>query len=248
MHPSTSPPIKDQYALITGAGSGIGRAVAHALARNGVHLYLVGRRADALRIVAAELHDAGIRVETISCDLAQDAAVESLVERCRESIRRLDMLIHCAGAISLADLAAVSPAELDTHYRVNVRAPVLLTQALLAQIKAARGQIAFVNSSLGVRTKERAGAYAASKHALKAVADTLRMEVNAEGVRVLSIFPGNTATPMQERLCREQGTPYAPEAMLQPDDVAAALVDALRLPRTAELTDLHIRPALKAPR
>lgn len=142
-------------------------------------------------------------------------------------------------------LAEVSLADFDRHYRVNVRAPLLLTQLLLPLLRAARGQIVFINSSLGVRTKERAGAYAASKHALKALADTLRMEVNADGIRVLSVFPGNTATPMQAQICQALGQPYEPAHLLQPDDVAVAVRDALTLAPTAELTDLHIRPARK---
>lgn len=159
----------------------------------------------------------------------------------------LDVLIHAAGVIALSPLATVSPAEMDRHYRINVRAPLLLTQSLLPLLRSATGQIVFINSSVGVRSKEQTGAYAASKHALKAVADTFRMELNADGIRVLSVFPGNTATPMQQQICATLGKSYAPQAMLQPDDVALAVVDALLMPRTAEITDIHLRPALKPP-
>lgn len=154
-------------------------------------------------------------------------------------------MIHGAGVISLAPLATVAPAEMDRHYRINVRAPLLLTQLLLPLLRASRGQIVFINSSVGVRCKELTGAYAASKHALKAVADTLRMELNASGIRVLSVYPGNTATPMQRQICKTLGKSYAPEAMLQPDDIALAVINALAVPRTAEVTDIHIRPAQK---
>jgi NADP-dependent 3-hydroxy acid dehydrogenase YdfG len=84
--------------------------------------------------------------------------------------------------------------------------------------------------------------YAASKHALRALADGLRDEVNKKGVRVITVFPGRTATPMQEAVHRYEGRPYDAERFLQPEDVAAAAVNALALPRTAEVTDLHIRP------
>jgi NADP-dependent 3-hydroxy acid dehydrogenase YdfG len=100
-----------------------------------------------------------------------------------------------------------------------------------------------VNSGSGFHPA-RAGwvAYAASKHALRAVADGLRDEVHARGVRVISVFPGRTATPMQEEVQRYEGNDYDPERFLQPDDVAAAVLNALALPRTAEITDLHVRP------
>jgi short-subunit dehydrogenase len=246
MQTLSQPSIRHQRALVTGAGSGIGRALALRLARAGADLCLVGRRKETLQAVGRELAQGGTAIEVIACDLAQNSAVMELAANL-VSIGRLDILIHCAGVITLADLATVTPEDLDLHYRVHVRAPLVLTQALLPSLRAARGQIVFVNSSLGVRTKERAGAYAASKHALKAIADTLRMEINASGVRVLSVFPGTTATPMQERISKALGTRYLPGSMLQPDDVAAAVVDALRLPGTAEVTDLHVRPATKPP-
>jgi NADP-dependent 3-hydroxy acid dehydrogenase YdfG len=103
--------------------------------------------------------------------------------------------------------------------------------------------VVFVNSSAGFHPA-RAGwaAYSASKHALRALADGLRDEVNRQGVRVITIFPGRTATAMQEEVHRYEGRDYDPERFLQPRDVAAAVLSSLALPRTAEVTDLHIRP------
>lgn len=238
-------PLQGKRALITGAGSGIGRAVARALAAAGVHLCVAGRTASKLESLRAELGSFPITVHAALCDLDQEDDVRRIRRHVESHFQSLDILIHSAGVIEMGLLAEVSPAEFDRHYRVNVRAPLLLTQTLLPLLRAARGQIVFINSSLGVRTKERAGAYAASKHALKALADTLRMEINATGIRVLSVFPGNTATPMQAQLSRALDQQYEPQQMLQPDDVAAAIRDTLALPPTAELTDLHIRPARK---
>lgn len=228
-------------ALVTGAAGGIGCAVALRLAACGASVFALGRNAVRLGSLNAHLPHATADVRAIVCDLADDEAVLSL----RERFERLDILVHSAGFIRMAPLESVAIADFDRQYRVNARAPLLLTQALLPLLRAARGQIVFVNSSVGVRTKEQAGAYAASKHALKAIADTWRMEINASGVRVISVFPGNTATAMQEQLCREQGKTYDPTAMLQPEDVATAVLDALLLPANAEVTDIHIRPARK---
>ena len=90
------------------------------------------------------------------------------------------------------------------------------------------------------------GGYAAIQHALKAVADSLRDEVNEDGVRVISVMAGTTATTRQERLHRVHQKPYRPERLLQAEDVARAACDALAMPRTAELTDVYIRPMLKS--
>lgn len=130
---------------------------------------------------------------------------------------------------------------MDLLYRVNVAAPRLLTSLLLPSLKRAGGDIVFINSSLGVRAKAGAASYAASKHALRALADAVRQEVNERGIRVLSVYPGKTATPMQEALCRAQGVPYEPEKLLQPEDIARILLSAVTLQRTAEVTDIQIR-------
>lgn len=240
-------PLVERTAVVTGATSGIGRALASELSRHGAKVCMLGRSAEKLARARDELAAARTTVQSRFCDLDKDNDVERLgseVERLFGG--RLDLLIHCAGTLAVAPLAAVSMADFDAHYRINVRAPLLLTQTLLPLLKAARGQLVFVNSSLGTRIKEGAGAYAASKHALKAVADTLRAELEESGVRVLSAFPGNTATAMQQQACREFGRPYRPETMLQPEDVATAIVNALVLPPNAALTELHILPARRA--
>jgi NADP-dependent 3-hydroxy acid dehydrogenase YdfG len=104
----------------------------------------------------------------------------------------------------------------------------------------------FINSSAGLGAKAGVGQYAASKHALKAIADSLRAEVNALGLRVLSVFPGRTASPMQAAVHALEGKAYHPESLLQPQDVAAVVLNALSLPRSAEVTDISIRPLVKS--
>jgi NADP-dependent 3-hydroxy acid dehydrogenase YdfG len=105
-----------------------------------------------------------------------------------------------------------------------------------------RGQIVFINSSVGLRARAGVGQYAATKHALKALADSLREEVNASGVRVISVYPGQTASPMQADLYEAAQKIYTPERLLQASDVAEVVVCALSLPRSAEVTDIALRP------
>jgi short-subunit dehydrogenase len=140
----------------------------------------------------------------------------------------------------------VAPVEdFDQQYRINVRAPYVLTQALLPMLRSRPGQIVFINSSVGLRAKANVGQYAATKHALKAIADSLRDEVNKEGIRVLSVFLGRTATPMQAAIHEMEGRAYHAERLMQSDDVAAMVINALNLPRSAEVTDISIRPLRK---
>jgi NAD(P)-dependent dehydrogenase (short-subunit alcohol dehydrogenase family) len=232
-------------AIVTGASQGIGRAIALELHRRGARVGLVARSQDALE---KTVEAAGPNTVAWPADLAEEGAAEALVSLAASRWGRLDLLVHCAGAIHKGTMEEATLDQLDRLYRVNVRAPYALTQAALPMIKAARGQIAFVNSSItrAAKTGGR-GQFAATQHALKAIADSLRDEVNRDGVRVVSIHPGTTATPRQAALHADAGADYAPDRLLQPEDVAAALCDALSLPATAEVTDIHLRQMLPSP-
>ena len=120
------------------------------------------------------------------------------------------------------------------------------TQRLLPLLKKPRGQVVFINSSAGLTARANTGQFSATQHAFKALADALRDEVNADGVRVLSVFPGRTATPRIESLHDKEGRPYQPGLLLQPEDVASVVTNALALPWTAEVTNISIRPMQKS--
>jgi NADP-dependent 3-hydroxy acid dehydrogenase YdfG len=140
-------------------------------------------------------------------------------------------------------MAQASVDDLDRQYAINVRAPYVLTQRLLPRLIANRGQVVFINSSVGLAVKRpEVGQYAATKHALRAMADSLREEVNQKGVRVLTVYLGRTATPMQCSIFQKERRVYRPETLLQPLDVASVVVNALSLPHTVEVTDISIRP------
>jgi NADP-dependent 3-hydroxy acid dehydrogenase YdfG len=113
-------------------------------------------------------------------------------------------------------------------------------------LKKPRGQIVFINSSAGLNARLNIGHYSATKHAFKALADSLREEVNPDGVRVLSVFPGRTATPLMSSLYAKDELPYEPQTLLQPEDVASVVINALSLPWTAEVTNISIRPMQKS--
>ena len=228
-------------AVVTGASSGIGRALALALASRGAHLHLCGRSDERLQHVAERATSKGSEVSVHSVDLADPHALSDWpLPRDLES---LDLLAHCAGALALGSIADTAASDLEILWRVNVRAPILLTRSFLPALRARSGRVVLVNSTAGRTVPPGAVAYAASKHALRAFADGLRAEEGPNGVRVLSVFPGRTATPMQEDVVAWEGGAYRPDDLLQPEDVARAIVDALELPETADLTELTLRPA-----
>jgi len=131
-------------------------------------------------------------------------------------------------------------------YRSNLRAHYALTQALLPMLRKRPGQIVFINSSAGLRSPANVGQFSATQHALRAVADSLRDEVNSDGIRVLSVYPGRTATPRMAALFEKEGRPYRGEFLMQPEDIAAMVIHTLCLPRTAEVTDISMRPLMKS--
>lgn len=237
---------KNQVAVITGAGSGIGRSLALQFAAQQAKLCLVGRNLYKLEEVAQLAQKTSPQVSTYQLDISEDEDIKTLKELTEKDFGDIDLLVHSAGIISFGELRNTSVVELDRQYRTNVRAPYLLTQTFLPSLISQQGQIIFINSSAIYSVKAGGGQYAASKQALKAIADSLRAEVNSLGVRVVSIYPGRTASPMQEEIYKTEGREYNPERLLQPEDVASTIISALSLPRTAEVTDINIRPFLKA--
>jgi NAD(P)-dependent dehydrogenase (short-subunit alcohol dehydrogenase family) len=239
--------VTDRTALVTGAGSGIGRAIAVALAAEGMTIVLAGRRVDGLRATATAVGERRGRAIVASIDLASDADLETLTSQVRSAGGgMLHVLVHAAATHVRGAVDELSSDELDQTIRVNLRAPMLLTRLVLPMLRAAPGDVVFVNSSAALSSPSSSAAYAASKAALRSAADSIRQRVNEDGIRVVSIFPGRTATGMQEAMFRDEGRPYRPELLLQPDDVAAAIISVLALPRTAEVTEVHLRPAIKS--
>lgn len=231
--------------VLAGATGAIGGAVARLLAAEGASLVLLGRDDARLRATAAELAGGAGEIRTVAGDLTEAAAIDAAGAEAESLGAGVDLLVHAAGAFRAGSFET-APAD-DLHYQlaVNVHAPYLLTRRLLPGLRRGRGLVAFVNSTAGLSAGAGSAAYAASKHALRALADALRAEANPDGVRVLSVYPGRTRSRMQEEVCRSLGQRYDAERFLDPGDVASAIVEAAALPPAAEMVDLRLRPAAK---
>lgn len=229
---------------MTGASSGVGRSIALALAREGATVALVARREVELEMVAQAAREAGGDARSYPADLAEDGQIAALVEQL-QAFPGIDVLVHSAGTFARGAVMEAPVEDLDRQYRINVRAAYQMTRHLLPGLRRRQGQVVFINSSAGLSARQHVSQYASTKHALKALADSLRDEVNADGIRVLSVFLGRTATPLQAAIHEMEGRPYRPERLVQPEDVATVVLSALCLPRTAEVTDISIRPLAK---
>jgi NADP-dependent 3-hydroxy acid dehydrogenase YdfG len=221
-------------AQITGASRGIGAAVARDLATD--HDLLVGGRdAGALAALAAELPGATAWPVELTDDRALAAAAAG--------ITRLDVLVHSAGIGLLGTVAETPASTWRRQFEVNVVAVAELTRLLLPALRAARGRVVLVNSGAGRTARAGWASYAASKFALRALADALRAEEEGNGVRVTSVHPGRTDTGMQRDVVRQEGEQYRPQEYLRAESVAAAVAHAVRAPRDAEVTEVVVRPA-----
>ncbi|RII15608.1 putative oxidoreductase [Streptomyces sp. YIM 130001] len=227
--------------VITGAGSGIGAAVARRLHARGDELVLLARDAGRAKELAAALPGA----RTLVGDLAEPERLSWAFSH-QPMPERVDSLLHIAGIVDLGAVGDLTPKVWRAQLDVNLVAPAELTRHLLPQLRLSQGQVIFVNSGAGLAAHADWSAYAASKHGLKALADALREEEQGAGVRVTSVYPGRTASPMQAKVHQQEGKEYDAAAWIDPESVATTVLSALDLPRDAAVHDLTVRPGRRA--
>ncbi|MFJ4437336.1 SDR family oxidoreductase [Streptomyces sp. NPDC088923] len=223
--------------VITGAGSGIGAAVARRLHARGEDLVLLARDAGRAKEFAAAFPGA----RTLVGDLAEPDRLSWAFSH-QTLPERVDALLHIAGVVDLGTVGELSLKSWRQQIDVNLLAPAELTRLFLPQLRTARGQVLFVNSGAGLSASPQWAAYAASKHGLKALADSLRAEEKENGVRVTTVYPGRTTSPMQAKVHQQEGKEYDATAWIDPESVATTILTALDLPRDAVVTDLMVRP------
>lgn len=227
--------------LITGASSGIGRAVALELAQPNIELILTGRNLPALKDVSERAVVKGASVSNHYLELSSEKHVIAFGEQIASETAHLDAIVNNAAVIKLGNIVSSEIADLDWHYAVNLKSPLILVKCLARSVRQARGQFIFINSVAGLVARKGAGFYAATKHGLKAVADSLREEVHGDGVTVLSVFLGRANTPMQERVLKMENTTADLSAFLQPAYAAKLIAQAMKRCKSGEIANLTIR-------
>ncbi|MFG3339012.1 SDR family oxidoreductase [Glycomyces sp. NPDC048151] len=218
--------------LVTGAGRGLGRTLAEQLSARGDKVIAHARSESALDGVP---HD-----RKLVFDLADPASVADAVAAL--GLEQLDGVIHNAGIAHIGAIADQSLELWEQTLTINVTAPAELTRALLPALRAARGHVVFVNSGAGISAGPKWGSYAASKHALRALADSLRAEEQPNGLRVTSVYPSHFATDMQRSVREQYGAEYDPSRATSPESIAASIVGLLNTPEDVVVNELRVEP------
>lgn len=232
--------LKDQVAIVTGAGRGIGRAVALAFSREGATVALAARTVSELETVATQIKSRAGRALVVPTDVASETSVAALVEKVLADFKKVDILLTAAGVATFSPLVETKPEEWDRMLAVNLRGVFLSCRAVLPlMMTQRRGTIINIVSVAAKRAIPGNAAYAASKHAVLGLTQVLAEEMRSHGIRVGALCPGAVDTPLWDSV------PNAPERsrMLRPEDVAEAALLMASLPPGASLEDVTLLPA-----
>jgi 3-oxoacyl-[acyl-carrier protein] reductase len=230
--------LRDRTAIVTGAGKGIGRAIAHALAAEGVRVGLLARTRADLERVAREIGDAGGAASIATADVADRAAAESAVASLRAELGPIDILINNAGVAQFGGVLDMDPDAWERMLRVNVLGTYYVTRAVLPEMIARRrGDIVNVASTAGEKGAANVSAYAASKAAVLRFTESLAAEVRRHDIRVTNLLPSTVNTELAASVGLKIGSE---DRMMQPEDVAQLTVSMLRLPPRVFMRDLAI--------
>ena len=215
-------------AIVTGAGSGIGRAIAHRLAKDGYAVVVNDLRVEAAEAVAQEIGKAGGKAKSIGGDVSSEADVAALAKCCRKSFGDCTHLINNAGFVHQARFVDLTPADFDRMFAVHVRGTFLCTRAVLpAMLNAKTGVIVNIASQLGQIGGVELSHYSAAKAAIIGLTKSLAREVSADGVRVNAVAPGPINTPLVKSLSADWQKAKAAQLPLgrfgEPEEVAATV-------------------------
>ncbi len=236
--------LSGQVAVVTGAGRGIGRAIALALGRTGAHVVAAARTVADIDAVAGEIAGAGGRATAIAADIADETSVRALFAAVRARLGRLDILVNNAGIGLYGPVKDFPVGDLDRVVAVNLRGTFLCCQeAMRIMVPARAGTIVNISSVVGFRGYPNQAAYTATKHAVMGLTKTLAVEAQEHGIRVSAILPGGVDT----RMVREARPDLDPAILLQPEDVAQTVLYLLSLSDRAAVDEIYIRRRTSQP-
>jgi NADP-dependent 3-hydroxy acid dehydrogenase YdfG len=265
----SSPQLAGKTAVVTGASSGIGRAIAEALGAAGAHVFLAGRTRDAMEASRARIEAAGGRGTVVVLDVRDVAQVRDLVDRALRETGRLDVMVNNAGLSHPTPITEGDPEEWRAMLETNILALLVGSQAAIRAMRQCGAEGHVVNISSIAAQRPDSGVYGATKHAVNCISSTLRRELEEDSIRVINVMPGAVATNfarhfdpafvagivqgagVQVEVKRGERLPDEVMETLQPrmrqllasaEDVAAAVLYAVTQPIHVNVAEIVVRP------
>lgn len=230
--------LKNKNALITGAGKGIGKAIAIALAKEGVNVVLMARTQTEIDEVAKEISALGVKSLALTADVADMHSVNLAVEKALSTFKTIDILINNAGIAAFGKFLELEPSEWERIIQVNLMGVYYVTRAILPNmIERQTGDIINISSTAGLNGNALTSAYSASKFGLLGLTDSLMQEMRKHNIRVSALTPSTVATDMAKELNLTDGNP---DKVMQAEDIAELLVAQLQLNRRVFIKNCSI--------
>jgi 3-oxoacyl-[acyl-carrier protein] reductase len=221
--------LKNKNALITGAGKGIGKAIALALAKEGVNVILIARTQSDIDQLAVETNNLGVKSLALAADVSDINSITPAVEKALAEFKNIDILINNAGIASFGKFMELEPSEWEKIIQVNLMGTYYTTRAVLPNmIERQTGDIINISSTAGLNGNALTSAYSASKFAVLGLTDSLMQEMRKHNVRVSALTPSTVATDLAIDLNLTDGNP---EKVMQSEDIAELLIAQLKLNR-----------------
>ncbi|MGL2994079.1 3-ketoacyl-ACP reductase [Flavobacterium sp. TSSA_36] len=221
--------LKNKNAIITGAGKGIGRAVAIALAQEGVNVIVIARTQTDIDEVAKEISSYGVKVLALTADVADMNSVNLAIAQAVDKFKTIDILVNNAGIAAFGKFLELEPTEWERIIQVNLMGVYYVTRAVLPNmIEQQTGDIINISSTAGLNGNALTSAYSASKFALLGLTDSLMQEMRKHNIRVTALTPSTVATDMAKELNLTDGNP---DKVMQAEDIAELLIAQLKLNR-----------------
>ena len=230
--------LKGKNALITGAGKGIGKAIALALAAEGTNVILLARTEADIEALAAEIKTHNVKALAVTADVADIASVNKAVAQALNEFGSVDILINNAGVGKFGKFLDLSPEEFEQIIKINLFGTYYATRAVLpGMIGQQSGDIINISSTAGLKGAAATSAYSASKFAVMGLTESLMQEVRKHNIRVTALTPSTVATDMAKDLNLTDGNP---DKVMQPEDVAELIVAQLKLNKRVFIKDSGI--------
>ena len=221
--------LKNKNALITGAGKGIGKAIAIALAKEGVNVILISRTQADVDQLSTEISNFGVKTLALSADVSDINSINKAVEKALTEFTNIDILINNAGIAAFGNFLELEPTAWEKIIQVNLMGTYYTTRAVLPNmIERQTGDIINISSTAGLNGNALTSAYSASKFAVLGLTDSLMQEMRKHNIRVTALTPSTVATDLALDLNLTDGNP---EKVMQPEDIAELIVAQLKLSR-----------------